>query len=289
MNKVPEVSIVIPSLNLSSLLKNCIFGIAKTCDVSFEVIVVNQASSDDTKEYLETTAEGILKQNSNFVRLISLHLPGNTFISGGINRGILAASGKYLSIVANDVLVSPNLFSWAIRNLEKDPKIGTISPYTIEDERLQDPNVFYANYDKIPKNDKWAKNWHQSICQIFTREMWNKVGEWDERMRTHQMDCDHGQRIFFAGFSPTAWEGIIAYHHRGSFGRAQMKKESSVAKQDSRYYLKKWGVFPDKPYEAIPECMQKRASEGQYLSKGQLNNKNKIRQTELREPGMRIN
>lgn len=288
-NLVPKVSIIIPTLNMSQLLKNTIFGIAKTCDVSFEVIVINQNSNDDTKEYLETTAEGILKQNSNFVRLLSLHLPKNTFISGGINRGILHATGEYLCICANDIIVPPKLFSWALMNLEKNPKIGTISPYTIEDERLQDPNIFYANYDKIPKQDKWAKNWHQSVIQIFTRECWEKVNGWDERLRTHLMDNDAGLRIQFAGFSPTAWEGIIAYHHRGSFGRAQLAKEPLVAKQDSRYYLKKWGIFPDKSPDLIDQKYKDLAAKGNYLSYGQLNFRNKIREAQMRDPGMRIN
>ncbi len=288
-NLVPKVSIVIPTLNMSSLLKNAIHGIAKTCDVSFEVIVVNNASVDDTKEYLDDFAESILLQNKNFVRLIPLHLTKNTFISGGINRGILHATGEYLCICANDIIVPPKLFSWATENLKKNPKIGTISPYTIEDERLSDPNVFYANYDRIPKLDKWAKNWHQSVIQIFTREMWRKVGEWDERLVNHLMDNDHGQRIYFAGFSPTAWEGIVAYHHRGSFGRAQLSHQAKWAKQDSRYYLKKWGIFPDKPADSIDQKYKDLAAKGQYLSKGQLNYRNKIKEIQLLEAGGRIN
>lgn len=288
-NVVSKVSIICPTLNMSNLLKNTVAGIAKTCDVKFELIVVNNGSTDDTKEYLDTLAEGILKQNPNFIRLISLHLPKNTFISGGINRGILHATGEYLCICANDILVPPKLFSWAIENLEKNPQIGTISPYTIEDERLQNPEVFYANYDKIPKQDKWATNWHQSVIQIFTRKCWETSGEWDERLVNHLMDNDIGQRIYFAGFSPTAWEGILAYHHRGSMGRAQLSNQKKWAKQDSRYYLKKWGIFPDKSHDLIDQCFKDRAAKGGYLSKGQLNFRNKIKDIKLLEAGGRIN
>lgn len=288
-NVVPKLSICIPTLNMSNLLKECILGISKSADVSFEVIVCNQNSKDDTKDYLNSVAEGILAQNKNFVRLISLHLPENRFISGGINTAILHATGEYLSIIANDVIVGPNLFSWAIKHLEKNPGIGTISPYTTEDEKFHGAENFYANYDKIPKRDAWSKNWHNSIVQIFTRDSWDKTGPWDERLRTHLMDNDVGQRLFFAGFSPSAYEGMVAYHHRGSFGRSQMAKESDVARQDSRYYLKKWGIMPDKPYEAIPEKFRLLAEKGNYLSSGQLNYRNKIRQVQLREPGHRIN
>lgn len=286
---LPKVSIIVPCLNMLDLTKQTVESIAKTCDVGFEILLINNASTDQTKEWLDTLAEPLLKQNPNFVKLIVVHNKENKFISGGINIGMLHSSAPYMSIIANDVIIPPKMFSWAIKELEKNPKIGTISPYTTEDERFKGVDNFYANYDKIPKQDKWAINWHQSICQVFTREMWEKVGEWDERLRTHLMDNCAGLRIYFAGYSPTAWEGIVAYHQRGSMGRAQMAKESEVAKQDSRYYLKKWGVFPDKPHTEIPECIQERAKEGQYLSSGQLSFKNKIRKTQMREPGHRIN
>lgn len=288
MNKVPKISIVIPSLNMSNLLKDCLDGISRTCDITFEVIVSNNGSTDDTKDYLDNLAEGILKKNPNFVRLIALHLPFNRFISGGINTGMIHATGEYLCICANDILVPPGYFSWAIDNLEKNPKIGTISPFYTEDPRFAGADNFYANYDNVPKSDEWTKNWHLSVIQVFTREMWEKVGEWDERTVNHLMDNDHGQRIFFAGFSPTSWKGIVAYHAHGSYGRAQILNQSKIAKKDSRYYLKKWGVYPDKPYEAIPECMRERAAKGKYLSKGQLTFRNKIKQLKLKEAGEKL-
>src|SRR5205809_988108 len=102
---------------MSSLLKDCITGIARTCDITFEVIVVNQGSVHDTKEYLDKLANGILSQNPNFIRLIPIHLSKNRFISGGINTGILWATGEFLCICANDIIVPPNYFSFATQSL----------------------------------------------------------------------------------------------------------------------------------------------------------------------------
>lgn len=286
---VPKVSIVIPALNMLELTAQTIAGIAKTCDIPFEVILVNNGSTDDTKEWSDNIATGILSKNPNFVRFIAIHNPTNRGISGGLNTGILHARGEFLCMCANDILVPPKYFSWAVENLTRNPQIGTISPFYTEDERFRGVDAFYGNYDKLVKIDEWTDNWHLSVIQVFTREMWNKVGEWDERLMNHLMDNDHGQRIYLAGYKPTAWKGMVAFHLYGSFGRAQLVNQSKEAKHDSRYYLKKWGMFPDKPIDLAKDCIKERASKGQYLSKTQLNRKNKIRIIKLKQAGERLN
>lgn len=282
---IPSISIVVPCLNMLELTKQTLEGISKTCDVTFEVILVNNGSSDGTKEWADTLAGSLLKKNSNFVRFVAVHNPYNRGISGGVNTGMIHATGKYLCICANDILVPPNYFSWSIDFLERYPKIGTISPFYTEDEKFKGVDNFYSNYGKIPKKDEWTKNWHLSVIQVMTRECWERSGEWDERLMNHLMDNDIGQRIYFSGFEPTAWKGMVAFHLYGSLGRAQLKDQKKVAKHDSRYYIKKWGVFPDKPYEEIPDCIKLRASKGNYLSNGQLSYKNKIRKIPLKQAG----
>lgn len=282
---VPKVSIVIPTLNMLNLLQSTVEGIAKTCDVSFEVIVVNNGSSDNTKEWLETLAEQTLKQNSNFIKLIKIHNKQNQFLAKALNQGVLHSSGKYISVVMNDIIVPPRMYSFFVDFLEKDVshKFGAVGPYYIEDPRFNRVDDFYNNYDKLHKVNEWTKQWHFSPCYIIRREDWDNVGGWDEHLRTHMNDNDIGWRYELFGLEQTSYKGIICYHAYGSFGRFQMKNESNVAKQDSRYFLKKWGQFPDKPTSLIDEKFKCRAKKGQYLSKAQLNYKNKIRQTELGE------
>lgn len=282
---IVKVSIIIPTLNMLSLLKNTVEGIARTCDVPFEVIVVNNGSKQETKEWLDTLAGPLLKQNKNFIKFTPIHNPYNRGISGGVNTGIIHACGKFLCICANDILVPPGYFSWAIENLTKNPEIGTISPFYTEDQRFAGVDNFYNNYGNIQKTNEWTNNWHLSVIQVFTRELWDKVGEWDEHLMNHLMDNDHGIRIYFAGFKPTAWKGMVCYHQYGSLGRAQLANQSLVAKHDSRYYLKKWGIFPDKDMNDIEDRFKQRAIKGKYLSNTQLNFKNKIRRIQLKQEG----
>lgn len=272
-NSVVKVSIVIPTLNMSQLLKNTLFGIAKTCDVSFEVIVVNNASSDDTKEYLDTLAEGILKQNPNFVRLVVINNKFNRFMSGALNQGYQFATGKYICICANDILVPSGYFSWGIKKLEENPNIGAISPWYTENPHLTvSPEAFYGNYDRIPKLDEWTFNWSFSVLQILTRDLVEKVGEWDECLESSCQDNDYGVRMYLAGFRPTAWKGIVCAHTFGSFGRGAIKNERKVSINDSRYFKKKYGVYTDKGPDDVSEYAKQRCLEGNYISKRQKRN-----------------
>ncbi len=264
MNVTPRVSIIIPTLNMSNLLKDTIDGIAKTCDETFEIIVVNQASVDDTKDYLDNLAEGILRQNVNFIRLITLHNPENRFWSTACNQGILNSSGEFVAFIANDMLVPPRFFSWATKLLTEKPEIGAVSPFYTEDPRLA--GNFYSNYDRIPKLDEWTPGWHMAPFQICTRELLDKVGEWDEGMRTHVMDNDWGIRIELAGFTPTTWKSMICYHAYGSFGRKQLKLEKKMAKNDMRYFIKKWQKDVAQSNDYLPECIRKTGQIGNYIS-----------------------
>lgn len=285
---VPKVSIVIPSLNMLNLLQNTVEGIAKTCDVSFEVIVVNNGSSDNTKEWLETLAEQTLKQNPNFVKLIKIHNKYNRFLSGAINQAILHSSGKYISIVANDILVPPKMYSFFIDLLEKDTehKYGAVGPWYTEDPRFTDINNFYKNYDNVPKRNEWTNQWHFSVCYILRREDWDIIGEWDECMESSCQDNDWGLRAELAGFFQTAYKGIVCAHTYGSFGRGQLKNERKISINDSRYFHKKWGIYTDKGVKDIKDCIKKKAEQGNYISSRQKRNvikfENKI---QIEEPG----
>jgi GT2 family glycosyltransferase len=262
---------VIPCWNQSWQTKDCIKVLSKNVDVPFEVIVVNNGSTDDTKDFLNNIAEGILKENSNFIKFTTIHQPQNRFLSNAWNVGIKHSISPYIMFIANDVLIPPKVCSFLIDRLKEDPKRGAVSPFYTEDQTFLGADNFLANYNKIPKSEEVVVDWHWSVCQVFTREMWEDVGEWDEKLRTHTNDNDVGQRIAIKGYRPTTWKSFVAYHHYGSLARNQMKSEKGVASVDSVYYLSKWSQHTDKWIQDLkPEIIEK-AKNGWYISEEQKN------------------
>ena len=268
---IPKVSIIVPTMNMLNFLEGTIKGIALTCDVPFELILINNASKDNSKEWIDNISEGILKQNPNFIKLTIIHNKINRFLSGAINQGVLHSCGEYISIVANDILVPPKMYSFFIDFLEKDKehKFGAVGPYYTEDPRFTNYDSFYNNYDKIPKQEEWTNQWHFSVCHILRREDWDFIGEWDECLESSTQDVDWGFRAELAGYMQTAYKGMICGHVYGSYGRGTISNEGKVSKNDTRYFIKKWGIDTGKGVKDTCEYAKKRAKEGNYISNRQ--------------------
>jgi glycosyltransferase involved in cell wall biosynthesis len=113
----PAVSIVIPVFNNLKLTKACLESIcANTPPGNYEVIVVDNASTDGTSEYLDG-----LHPQINHVRNRR-----NLFFAKGCNRGAWASQGEYLLFLNNDTVVKPGWFTGLLETINKDPRIGIV-------------------------------------------------------------------------------------------------------------------------------------------------------------------
>lgn len=105
------VSVVVPAYNAAAFIKRCLDSIAVALhDIPSEVIIVNDGSSDDT----ESVAEGISLMHRDW-HVITTE---NSGVAEARNRGMRAASGRYLVFVdADDELIADG-FKEALREAE---------------------------------------------------------------------------------------------------------------------------------------------------------------------------
>lgn len=113
------VSVIIVNYNGEKFIKNCLNSVLRTKYPAFEVIVVDNNSTDGSLKILEG-----FKGNSR-VKIISLHR--NLHFAGGNNLGIQYAKGEYLVFLNNDTVVDPNwlmklvkIFSFARDEYDED-------------------------------------------------------------------------------------------------------------------------------------------------------------------------
>ena len=98
-------SIVILTYNKLNYTKKCIESIRKyTCKESYEIIVVDNASTDGTIEWLKTQSD-----------IITIFNKENLGFPKGCNQGIKIAKGDEVLLLNNDVIVTPK---WLINLLE---------------------------------------------------------------------------------------------------------------------------------------------------------------------------
>ena len=94
----PQIEVIIPNWNGSAMLQHCLRSLAQQTFRNFSITVVDNGSSDDTKEVLARDFPG--------VKLISFD--HNTGFSVAVNAGILAAKGELLLLLNNDMEVAEN-------------------------------------------------------------------------------------------------------------------------------------------------------------------------------------
>src|SRR3990167_514819 len=115
MNRLSTISVCIVCWNHLYLTKETINSISISMDVPHEVLILDNDSTDGSKEWLDGFAEDILKNNTNFLGLTIIKAPSNRFISGGQNTLFLLACGKYLMFSASDILWPKDFASFAVK------------------------------------------------------------------------------------------------------------------------------------------------------------------------------
>lgn len=112
-----------------SFITICYNGFKDTCElieslqkrirsVSYEIIVIDNASREDEASKLQQLYPSIVAIRSN----------SNGGFSGGNNIGIRAAKGKYLFLINNDTYIESDEINFLIERLESRPEIGGVSP-----------------------------------------------------------------------------------------------------------------------------------------------------------------
>jgi GT2 family glycosyltransferase len=110
----PLVSVVLLTYNRRPLLARCLERLSRQTHPALEIIVVDNASPDDTSEFVRATFPS--------VRLITN--AENLYFTGGMNRGIKAARGEFILLLTDDVLLEPDYVARLLPVLADDPRVG---------------------------------------------------------------------------------------------------------------------------------------------------------------------
>jgi FkbM family methyltransferase len=179
---VVKVSVIIPVYNCEYYVREAIDSVLNQTSRDFEVIVINDGSTDKT--------EDILRQYGDQVRWKSQKNKGQAF---AVNEGIKMAEGGYIAYLDADDVCLPERFENQVRYLDGHPDVGLVySDFYQIDE--------YGNILRIKKSkphDKFIflqKNYIPRSAVMHRRECLNEVGLFDESI-TGSDDWDMWIRI----------------------------------------------------------------------------------------------
>lgn len=178
-NKKPLVSIIIPTLNSERFLEKCLMSVRKQTYPNIEVIVVDNYSTDRTREIAGRYAD-----------LVLLKGPER---SAQVNFGVKYACGKYVYRVDSDFVVEPFVVEEAVRKCEMEGFDAVCVHNT------SDPSAgFWARVRKLER-DCYVYDMLNVAARFFRKDVFERCGGFDERLVAAE-DYDLHNRLVRHGF-----------------------------------------------------------------------------------------
>ncbi|MDR4926183.1 glycosyltransferase family 2 protein [Peribacillus simplex] len=242
-------SIVILTFNNFLKTKTCIESINKYTNQTFELIVVDNGSTDETVNYLKQLPEITLicnKQNRGF--------------AAGCNQGISVAKGTQILLLNNDTIVSHNWLENLSKALHSNSKVGLVGPMS----NMTLPQQHYrANYSNEKSYHQFASNFNvhdpkkwksvaiiSGFCLMFKRKVLKKIGLLDERFTIgNYEDVDYCYRALHSGFTLLVAGDTFVHHYGNTTFSNNNLDIVSISNENKIRFIKKWGI--DNPEELL--------------------------------------
>lgn len=237
-------SIIIPTYNGRHLLQACVESIRQYTDTPYEIIVVDNASTDGTDAYCRNQ------------QLMYISLPENRGFPYACNMGLQLASGDELLLLNNDVIVSFNWLSNLKAALYSAADIGIVGPVTNYASGRQKVSTAYTDMpgyhsEAQAANIRNPMKWMEAVrlvglCFLFKRTVLNTVGLLDERYSPgHYEDDDYCYRARLKGFKLLI-AGDCLVHHEGSasFKQVYPTELQELVERNRKLFMSKWHLDP---------------------------------------------
>ena len=219
----PLVSIIIPHWNGIDVITECLESLQKATYPNFEVIIVDNNSSDDSVNYLR----------KNFPKVIIFENKQNEGYAGGCNRGSEIAKGEYILFLNNDTVHNPNWIEPLVSILKENPRIAAVQPKLLN---YYQKNLFdYAggaggmmdifvfpfargrifNEQEIDSNQYNSKEtifWSSGTAFLVRKNVFEKAGKFDELFFAHMEEIDLCWRFHLLGYDVSSEPNSVVHH-----------------------------------------------------------------------------
>lgn len=169
------ISIVIPMYNSSETIVRVLDSVKnQTLKCSYEVLVVNDGSKDNSKEVVERY---ILSNPSSNIKMID---KPNGGVSTARNAGLKASQGVLIAFLDSDDEWFPDKLEKQIKTLEMNPEIDLLG---CAFDGLYLPNEPDGSLLKIEINKLIFKNYFQPSTVVMKRKVFEEIGYFDENQK----------------------------------------------------------------------------------------------------------
>jgi GT2 family glycosyltransferase len=252
----PRVSVIIPTFNNLVCNRLCLETLlATTNGLDLEVLVVDNGSTDGTRDYLQDLSFA-------FPCVQPLLADRNLGFAPAINWGLDEATGDYLVLLNNDVVLPPGWLEPLLSRLA-DSEVGMVGPVTNSTGNEAQIETTYSTYGEMLEfsEDRAARHAgdHADIHMLamyfvaLRRETYKQIGPLDERFEVGLFeDDDYSMRLRAAGHRLLCVEDAFVHHFgQASLGQLPFGAYGRLFHENRRRWEAKWGKAWH-PYERRP-------------------------------------
>ena len=252
-----DLSVIIVNYNTGKFLYECLQSMFKTTNVqSFEVIVVDNGSEDNSNEMVE----------KEFPHVILIKNEKNLGFTKANNQGIEIATGKFILLLNSDTLLNENSITPVLEFMRKNPDVGICGcKHLNEDGTLQPscfhfPSILTLIWDLtllsriFPKNrlfgryamTYWDYNNTKEVDRVMgsflmaNRIFIEKVGTLDENFFIYEEETDWCYRAKKAGFKVCFFHEATIIHFGGKATKDTFFRVEGIRSMH-KFYKKHYG------------------------------------------------
>lgn len=244
----PKVSVIVLCYNQLEYTQQCVRSILEnTAYPNYELILVDNNSTDDTATYLRSMEEKDARIRCVFNKM-------NRGFAGGNNDGINAATGDYIVLLNNDTLVTRGWMMSMVKHCERG-NVGIVGAVTNSIGNEAQINVGYSDIANMPAFAYAYTSQHMNeiyphdgvlamFCVMFSRKLVNRIGKLDENYGIGMFeDDDYSYAAKSAGFELVLPEDVFIHHFGSvSFKKLQDEKHRELFERNKAYFEEKWNT-----------------------------------------------
>jgi len=218
-----ELSIVAVVIDNLEVTERFISSIRQYTSGNYELILIdNQSKDKKTINYFKKNAD------------IYFRYKKRTDLAKAWNKGIELSKGKYIAVVNNDTVVPPNWFKPLKKTLNKNSKVGMVSPITFGLILGKYENNNFKNFDMFKpfKCEKFKDIVWGEFC-VFKKKALEDVGGYCEEYKIASgEDLEMCFQLYSKGWDVYVDPTVFLYHQGGA---SQIKGILHGKKKDKRW------------------------------------------------------
>ena len=248
---MPKLSIIIPVYNMNTQVNQCLSTIRRTVRLPYEVIIVDDGSSDNERVAVSVAGDDVRVLRSEEHR----------GFSHAVNMGIRASEGEVLLFLHADVLLAPHTAEDMLDALIENPMTGAVTavaPRTHKWAELR-PERDYPSWDayaavadeiRVGGEKPHPEILAEMITLMVRRDVVEEAGFLDEQYQMPAVAAyDYTIRMTRAGHAVVSLPNVYVHHEESGHGQERAEYEQ-LRKQDNLIFRTKWGVSLDYSFNA---------------------------------------